>query len=211
GSSGRVARAAARCAAPLRRARARGGGGCASARAASQGTAHGRSGGLRRAGLGARAAGAGGLAARRAALGRGCRRGWLCAPAGASATAARYRVRLRRAARKAGGTRRAARHSGAPGAARNRVVPPAGPAYVLQGVQRRIFHHLRTEMNWDRIAGDWKQMKGAVRERRGKLTGDELDRMAGQRDQLVGKIQERYGCARDEAEKQVREWENRQQ
>jgi uncharacterized protein YjbJ (UPF0337 family) len=66
-------------------------------------------------------------------------------------------------------------------------------------------------MNWDRIAGNWKQMKGALRERWGKLTDDELDRMAGQRDQLVGKIQERYGCARDEAEKQVREWESRQQ
>jgi uncharacterized protein YjbJ (UPF0337 family) len=66
-------------------------------------------------------------------------------------------------------------------------------------------------MNWDRIAGNWKQMKGALRERWGKLTDDELDRMAGQRDQLVGKIQERYGCARDEAESQVREWENRQQ
>ena len=66
-------------------------------------------------------------------------------------------------------------------------------------------------MNWDRIAGNWKQMKGALRERWGKLTDDELDRMAGQRDQLVGKIQERYGCARDDAESQVREWENRQQ
>jgi uncharacterized protein YjbJ (UPF0337 family) len=73
------------------------------------------------------------------------------------------------------------------------------------------FHYMRTEMNWDRIAGNWKQMKGAMRERWGKLTDDELDRMAGQRDQLIGKIQERYGCARDEAEKQVREWENRQQ
>jgi len=66
-------------------------------------------------------------------------------------------------------------------------------------------------MNWDRIAGNWKQMQGALRERWGKLTDDELDRMAGQRDQLVGKIQERYGCARDEAENQVREWESRQQ
>ncbi len=66
-------------------------------------------------------------------------------------------------------------------------------------------------MNLDRIAGNWKQMKGALKERWGKLTDDELDRMSGQRDQLVGKIQERYGCARDDAENQVREWENRQQ
>jgi uncharacterized protein YjbJ (UPF0337 family) len=33
--------------------------------------------------------------------------------------------------------------------------------------------------------------------------------MAGNRDQLVGKIQERYGCARDEAERQVKDWESR--
>jgi uncharacterized protein YjbJ (UPF0337 family) len=65
-------------------------------------------------------------------------------------------------------------------------------------------------VNWDRIAGNWKQMKGALRERWGKLTDDELDQLSGQRDKLVGKIQERYGCAKDDAEKQVREWENRQ-
>lgn len=65
-------------------------------------------------------------------------------------------------------------------------------------------------MNWDRIGGNWKQMKGALKERWGKLTDDEFDQMAGQRDKLVGKIQERYGCAKDEAEKQVNEWETRQ-
>ena len=65
-------------------------------------------------------------------------------------------------------------------------------------------------MNWDRIYGKWKQMKGALRERWGKLNEDELEQMAGRRERLVGKIQERYGCARDEADKQVKEWENRQ-
>ena len=65
-------------------------------------------------------------------------------------------------------------------------------------------------MDWDRVAGNWKQMKGALKERWGKLTDDELDQLAGHRDQLVGKIQERYGCAKDDAEKQVKEWENRQ-
>ena len=66
-------------------------------------------------------------------------------------------------------------------------------------------------MNWDRISGNWRQMRGALKERWGKLTDDEFDQMAGKRDQLVGKIQERYGCAKDDAESQVREWENRQQ
>lgn len=66
-------------------------------------------------------------------------------------------------------------------------------------------------MNWDRIEGNWKQFKGNVKEQWGKLTDDQLDRIAGKRDQLVGKIQENYGIAKDEAERQVKDWENRNQ
>jgi uncharacterized protein YjbJ (UPF0337 family) len=62
-------------------------------------------------------------------------------------------------------------------------------------------------MNWDRIEGNWKQLKGKVKAQWGKLTDDELDVMAGNRDQLVGKVQERYGIAKDEAERQVSDWE----
>jgi uncharacterized protein YjbJ (UPF0337 family) len=62
-------------------------------------------------------------------------------------------------------------------------------------------------MNWDRATGNWKQLKGKVKEKWGDLTDDDLDRISGKRDQLVGKIQERYGILRDEAEKQVRAWE----
>ncbi|MGE0425730.1 MAG: CsbD family protein [Reyranellaceae bacterium] len=62
-------------------------------------------------------------------------------------------------------------------------------------------------MNWDRIEGNWKQLKGQVKEGWGKLTDDDISVIAGKRDQLVGKIQERYGCAKDEAERQVKAWE----
>jgi len=65
-------------------------------------------------------------------------------------------------------------------------------------------------MNWDRIAGNWKQAKGKVKEQWGKLTDDDLDNVAGKRDQLVGKIQNAYGIGKDEAEKQMNEWEARQ-
>jgi uncharacterized protein YjbJ (UPF0337 family) len=43
----------------------------------------------------------------------------------------------------------------------------------------------------------------------GKISDDELDRIAGKRDQLVGRIQENYGILKDEAEKRVKEWEDR--
>ena len=58
-------------------------------------------------------------------------------------------------------------------------------------------------MNRDRIEGNWKIMKGKVKDQWGKLTDDDLDVINGRREQMVGKIQERYGCARDEAERQV--------
>ena len=62
-------------------------------------------------------------------------------------------------------------------------------------------------MNWDRIEGNWKQATGKVKEQWGKLTDDDIAFVAGKRDQLAGKIQERYGIAKDEAERQVSEWE----
>ncbi len=62
-------------------------------------------------------------------------------------------------------------------------------------------------MDADRIKGNWKQLRGAAQEQWGKLTNDDLDVVEGQRDQLVGKIQERYGIEKDEARRQVDEWE----
>jgi uncharacterized protein YjbJ (UPF0337 family) len=64
-------------------------------------------------------------------------------------------------------------------------------------------------MNWERIEGDWKQLKGKVIERWGKLTNDDLDAVAGRRAQLVVKIHERYGIALEEAERQLADWQRR--
>ena len=61
-------------------------------------------------------------------------------------------------------------------------------------------------MNWDQAKGQWTQMKGSVRKQWGKLTDDDLDVIAGEREKLVGKIQERYGIAKEEAEKQIANW-----
>ncbi|OJF69711.1 hypothetical protein BK026_13495 [Alteromonas sp. V450] len=58
-------------------------------------------------------------------------------------------------------------------------------------------------MNSDRIEGNWKEMKGKVQQKWGKLTDDDLDVIDGRREELVGKIQQEYGKTRDEAEKEV--------
>lgn len=62
-------------------------------------------------------------------------------------------------------------------------------------------------MNKDIIEGNWKQVSGKVRAQWGKLTDDDLDVIEGSAAELAGKIQERYGIARDEAERQVDEWQ----
>lgn len=61
-------------------------------------------------------------------------------------------------------------------------------------------------MNWDKIAGQWKQIGSQVKAKWAKLTDDDLTAISARKDALVGKIQERYGIMRDEAERQVDEW-----
>ncbi|BBV78728.1 CsbD family protein [Klebsiella electrica] len=64
-------------------------------------------------------------------------------------------------------------------------------------------------MNKDEIGGNWKQLKGKAKEKWGKLTDDDMTVIEGKRDQLVGKIQERYGYAKEQAEKEVADWERK--
>ena len=61
-------------------------------------------------------------------------------------------------------------------------------------------------MNWDQMEGKWKQVKGSIKQKWGKLTDDDMDVIAGSREKLVGRIQERYGIAKDAAEKEVDSW-----
>jgi len=63
-----------------------------------------------------------------------------------------------------------------------------------------------TTLNCDRVAGNWRQIKGKVQQQCGKLTNDDLNLVEGKRTELVGRIQERYGIRRDEAERQIDSW-----
>jgi uncharacterized protein YjbJ (UPF0337 family) len=65
-------------------------------------------------------------------------------------------------------------------------------------------------MNWDRIAGSWKQLKGIARQQRGRLTADYADVAVGERERLLGEIQATYGITRQANEKQLAEWLARQ-
>ena len=64
-------------------------------------------------------------------------------------------------------------------------------------------------MNWDIVEGNWKQFKGKAKAQWGKLTDDQLDVIAGKRVELAGRIQESYGITKDEAEEQIKRFEQR--
>ena len=65
-------------------------------------------------------------------------------------------------------------------------------------------------MNWDRIEVNWRQFKANAKRQWGKLSEAQLDGIAGKRAYLASRIQEAYGITKDETEKQIADWQERQ-
>ncbi len=63
-------------------------------------------------------------------------------------------------------------------------------------------------MNRDIFGGNWKQLKGKIKEKWGDFTDDELDVLEGKRDQFIGKLQEKYGWTRERAEREYADFES---
>ena len=70
-------------------------------------------------------------------------------------------------------------------------------------------------MNRNVLEGKWMQLRGAVREKWGDLTDDDLDQIAGKREKLAGVLQERYGYSEIEANREIDDfltnWDNNDQ
>ena len=62
-------------------------------------------------------------------------------------------------------------------------------------------------MNWEQIEGKWDQVIGTFQKKWGKLTDNDWEQIKGKRTELEGKIKERNGVKKEEAEKQVRDFE----
>lgn len=63
-------------------------------------------------------------------------------------------------------------------------------------------------MNKHIVEGNWKKFKGKMKQQWGKLTDGRLDVIDGKRDQLTGEVQQAYGISKDEAAKQVKDFED---
>jgi uncharacterized protein YjbJ (UPF0337 family) len=54
-------------------------------------------------------------------------------------------------------------------------------------------------MSQEILKGQWKELRGRVREWWGDLTDDDVSRIDGNQEKLVGALQQRYGYAKDRA------------
>jgi len=57
-------------------------------------------------------------------------------------------------------------------------------------------------MNSDISEGKWREIKGSVKQKWGKLTDDDLLEVEGQLDKFCGTMQKRYGMSREDAEQE---------
>ena len=61
-------------------------------------------------------------------------------------------------------------------------------------------------MNADVFKGQWKQLRGEVRQRWNKLTDDDLDVIDGKLETLEGRLQEKYGWERERVRTELDTW-----
>jgi uncharacterized protein YjbJ (UPF0337 family) len=62
-------------------------------------------------------------------------------------------------------------------------------------------------MDWERISANWAHWRGRIQGRWSRLTREQLDTIGGRREPLLRRLQEAYGLSRDEAERQLKNWE----
>jgi uncharacterized protein YjbJ (UPF0337 family) len=64
-------------------------------------------------------------------------------------------------------------------------------------------------MNRDILQGNWQELKGKIKQAWGKLTDDDLDLIEGNHQEIFGKLQKHYGYTKEQAEKEVTNFEKK--
>jgi uncharacterized protein YjbJ (UPF0337 family) len=65
---------------------------------------------------------------------------------------------------------------------------------VITSAKRRL------NMNQDILKGKWREIKGKIKERWGKLTDNDVVEIQGKGEKLLGLLQKKYGYIRDKVE-----------
>ena len=54
-------------------------------------------------------------------------------------------------------------------------------------------------VDWEKIAGNWKEIAGILQQQWGDLTDDEILKTRGEKKQVIGALQRKYGMSEEEA------------
>lgn len=65
-------------------------------------------------------------------------------------------------------------------------------------------------MNWATIENGWNEYKAAAKQQWSKLSDEQLNGTMGKREHLSSRVQEVYSLTREDAERQISDWQGKQ-
>ena len=65
-------------------------------------------------------------------------------------------------------------------------------------------------MNWSTIETGWKDYKANAKQQWSKLSDEQIEKTLGKRDDLSSQVQQAYSVTKDDAERQISEWQSKQ-
>ena len=65
-------------------------------------------------------------------------------------------------------------------------------------------------MNWSNIETGWNDYKASAKQQWGKLSDEQINDTHGKREQLSASVQQAYALNKDEAERQISDWQSKQ-
>ena len=65
-------------------------------------------------------------------------------------------------------------------------------------------------MNWSNIENGWNDYKANAKQQWSKLSDEQINGTMGKREQLSSRVQEAYSVNKEEAERQISDWQSKQ-
>jgi len=65
-------------------------------------------------------------------------------------------------------------------------------------------------MNWSNIESGWQDFKAGAKQQWSKLTDKQIDSTMGKREQLSTSVQQAYALSKEDAERQISDWQSKQ-
>ncbi|HEU4923910.1 MAG TPA: general stress protein CsbD [Burkholderiales bacterium] len=65
-------------------------------------------------------------------------------------------------------------------------------------------------MNWSSIESGWNDFQASAKQQWSKLSDDQIAGTMGKRERLSSRVQEAYSLSKEDAERQISDWQSKQ-